>query len=199
MTVLMERLAGSRRGRYDRRASASERARETRSAILGAVRRCILERSAITVSRLTTETAVGRNTFYSHFADVNAAVGLAVESAFAAVELLATAEQASAQTPYQAAEEFAEQWIQAALDAPEEWRVCCQTNRDRVLRVGQIRVRRLYEVGARAGVFRSNLEPERLKAVVAVAVELALEVATNSASAGTCREILREGALALLR
>lgn len=66
----------TRRGRYDRGASASERARAQRATLLDAVRRCALERPEheLTVTRLVESVGCGRNTFYEHFDEIGQAV-----------------------------------------------------------------------------------------------------------------------------
>jgi hypothetical protein len=63
------------RGRYDRTASASERARAQRGSLLAAVRQqALLDEGEVTVGRLLAIVGCGRNTFYEHFDDAPAAV-----------------------------------------------------------------------------------------------------------------------------
>lgn len=66
--------AASSRGRYDRHASPSERARQQRASLIAAVRELSLDGNEVTVARVLGCTGFGRNTFYEHFDDVTAAV-----------------------------------------------------------------------------------------------------------------------------
>lgn len=68
---------GHRRGRYDRRASPSERARAQHAHLLTAVRLASLDGGEITVARLLEYVGCGRNTFYEHFDDAAGAIAAA--------------------------------------------------------------------------------------------------------------------------
>ncbi len=78
------------RGRYDRAATPSERARMQRARLLEAVRIAGADGGELTVARLLAHVGCGRNTFYEHFDDTSAALSQAcVEAQHSCRSLLA--------------------------------------------------------------------------------------------------------------
>src|SRR5690606_35971656 len=100
------------RGQYDRRATPSERARQAREAILGAVRALLLEdrNATFAVADVTRLTGVGKNTFYGHFRDLEEAVAVVVEQCRREVEA-ALSMGGVEDTPHAAVQRFVRSWV----------------------------------------------------------------------------------------
>src|SRR5690606_11169279 len=106
------------RGRYDRRASASERARQQRTHLLLAVERLARQGAVPSVAEIAACAGVGKNTFYEHFQGAADALLAAVNVAL--VNLRSELEQVSGggevDTPSAYAEQLAQCWISWCQD-----------------------------------------------------------------------------------
>lgn len=107
------------RGRWERHLSREARAAAQRRRILEALPGLIAERgNAFTVDDVVEAAGIGRNTFYVHFADTDAATGALLAEAMA--ELVAALEQVqtSARTPLAQVRGVIAAWARCAASNP---------------------------------------------------------------------------------
>jgi hypothetical protein len=188
------------RGRYDRGATASERARKARAAITRAVIRSLAASRAVpSVEDVCRLTGLGRNTFYGHFPSAQAAADQVVSDSLAQIERTLGSAARAAVTPYAEVTELAHDWFDFCASTGDAIRVAEAAGRDRLQAALEERLRALHATGASAGVYRKDLGFERLVALRGAAVELSLAVATGSAVPATAASAFVDAMLGLCR
>ncbi|MEB2314193.1 MAG: TetR family transcriptional regulator [Sorangiineae bacterium] len=107
------------RGRYDRAASADERCHAQRERLLLATLTAFAAAPpAPTVTDVVRRAGVGRNTFYAHFADLDAALLAAAAIVTGDVELRVRRALGDIRTPLERLRELARAWLAALLRHP---------------------------------------------------------------------------------
>ena len=113
-------MASVGRGRWDRTLSRDERRRAERARIVDAVVRAKAAHGrALTLSHIALGAGVGRNTFYEHFIDVDAAIAAAEAQGVDAVSRVLAAAAVRAHTPIERLRSIARAWIAFAVEHPE--------------------------------------------------------------------------------
>jgi AcrR family transcriptional regulator len=188
------------RGRYDRGATASERARTARAAITSAVIRLLRASRAVpSVDDVCGLTGLGRNTFYGHFPSAQAAADQVVTDCLAQIEHTLGSAARAALTPYAEVTEFAQGWFDFCASTGDAVEVAEAAGRDRLQAALEQRLRALHAAGASAGVYRKDLGFERLVALRGATVELSLAVATGRALPATAASAFVDAMLGLCR
>lgn len=188
------------RGRYDRGSTPSERARHAREAILDATRRALLDGTEEpSVADICGLTGLGRNTFYGHFESSHEPVRQVVDESITQIESALLEATLLESTPYAAATEFSEGWFRVVRSEPDAVRIAARCGADRFEAALRARLVALYESGARAGVYRRVLDPERVTALTGLVRALSLDVAAGTARAEASAAALHDALLGLLR
>jgi AcrR family transcriptional regulator len=151
------RARATRRGTYDRHSTPSERVRAQRGELLLAVRQVTYAGETLSVSSIAAARGLGRNTFYEHFATVEAAVEACVG------ECLSTFEEAvvwsldanRVVTPSERAREFGAAVLEYCWEQPDRWRMLTELGRVRFEVAMQRAVEQLHQSYVRAGAGRA--------------------------------------------
>lgn len=186
------------RGRYDRTLSASERARRARSVMENVVRSMLSQGRQLSVGDVIEEAGLGRNTFYSHFPDLETAVEEVTRQCAAEMSAALPSGVLDA-APYAAVTLFAQRWLSALGEHTEAALVCLRARDETLVERAGETIRALHGLGAAAGVFRRELSPERRRALVAVVIELSRAVCEGGATRGGAEEALVDGIVGLCR
>ncbi len=172
------------RGRWDRRQSADERRASQRDRLRSALRDAsALHGDSLTVRHVIERAGVGRNAFYEHFSDIEAAQRVAHDEVFGAVRELLAQSVASARTPVEQMRALASAWLLEASRRRGAFIALLCGDPGRLVRTEL--VRRLAEVGTsakRAGVVGAVPEPLRLFCLAGAFVESAVHVAEGSSA-----------------
>lgn len=188
------------RGRYDRAASASERAQEARSEILAAVRALALEKGEhLSVSDVTTHAGIGRNTFYGHFTHLSEAVREAGQRAFSELTAHDVEWVQGDDTPRNALEKFVGAWFQRVERDGATYRVANHAVEDQLRRWLSARLMDVHAVGARAGLFRQSLERPRLVAALGLLSALSDDLAAGNQASRECELVATDVLVVLFR
>lgn len=183
------------RGRYDRNASASERAHEQRQLILTAVAAILIERepdaARLTVADVCERTGLARNTLYGHFEGIEAAVDAAIDGA-----LLALAaplhDHDDLLLPLEVVRTFAIGWTTVCATDPTATRLALRWARPRLARDLRERVIVIAQQGVRAGTFSVEPHPVRSEMVTAAALAAAAAAASEPAQQAPVAAALAE-------
>jgi AcrR family transcriptional regulator len=112
-------MASRGRGHWDRMLSCDDRRVAQRLRILAATARANAEHGrALTLSDIVLEAGVGRNTFYEHFEDVDAAIRAAVAESIEGTARAIEQAVADARTPIERLRSMARAWVASALERP---------------------------------------------------------------------------------
>lgn len=107
------------RGRYDRTLSERERRAEQRECLIEAAATLFGEKpEAVSVSSIVGLARMGRNTFYDHFADLDAAKAAVCEAARVEASIAIREESAEAWTPTERLRAIARGWFRFARARP---------------------------------------------------------------------------------
>lgn len=107
------------RGRWDRALSRGQRRAQERAGIVRAAARAHATHGrALTLTHVALEAGIGRNTFYDHFGDVDAAVAAAEEEGVHVSYSALVAAEAGARTPVERVRSIARAWVAFAADQP---------------------------------------------------------------------------------
>lgn len=167
------------RGRWDRSATAEERAGAHRASMVRAAARAVFELGrSVTVADILERAGVGRNTFYVHFTDLTAALRAAEDHA---LELVTSAISSSsdAPTPIERLRRGASDWLSLAAREPEF--VMLAVRGDGTVHGSHSRVRgvligslgRIVSQARSAGVLGRPVDALRLRAVAGAFVATA--------------------------
>lgn len=170
------------RGRYDRLASASERAHGQRELIVAAAQRLLRANTPLpasfSVSDLCAATGLGRNTIYGHFASVDALrEEVLTECTRALLDALAQPLDVPS-TPLDELRRLCEAWLTSASLHPEATLLAIRWRRDALAAALSSALERLVLRGVAAGAFAPDRDAQRttlLAASVLTAVELAAQ------------------------
>lgn len=188
------------RGRYDRAASASERAQEARTEILASVYSLLLEQGEhFSVSDVTTRAGIGRNTFYGHFTHLSEAVREAGRQALAELTTHDVAWVQDDDTPRNALEKFVRAWFQRVERNGATYRVAKQAVGDQLRRWLSARLTDAHAVGARAGLFRRSLEQARVVAALGMLSALSDCLAERTQASHECELVANDVLVVLFR
>lgn len=192
--------AGHGRGRYDRSATASERAQRARQSLLIALRDTLLELGEeCSLDTVVARAGLGRNTFYSHFRDLASARAEVVADSMQTLRTQMDAALSHEETPYAAVGNLAQSWVHIALTHPVAVRIAVQGDRAKITDLLSSGLLAVHRAGAQAGVFRRELLPERLLGLAALGVELLAAVAAERARSEAASATLSDAILALSR
>lgn len=112
-------MASRGRGRWDRKLSRADRRAAQRLRILDATARANTEHGrALTLSDIVLRAGVGRNTFYEHFEDVDAAIRVAAAEGIEGTTRAIEQAVADARTPIERLRKTARAWLESALGRP---------------------------------------------------------------------------------
>jgi AcrR family transcriptional regulator len=196
----MAHLGIDGRGRYDRTATASERARKARSAIISAVVHMMCstgERPS--VEEICAATGLGRNTFYGHFNSARAAADEVVGERLANIAATLEALTPSATTPYAELQQLADGWFRYCEAESESVLVVRASAPGRLLELLGARLSSLHAAGASSGVYRRTLESERRVALTGATLELSAAVAARRIEAAGAATAFVDAVLGLCR
>jgi AcrR family transcriptional regulator len=183
------------RGKYDRSASASQRAQDQRHLILNAAERLLGARgepaTAFTVSDLCTTTGLGRNTIYGQFAS---AESVAREAIIASTEALLRGASGPpvATTPLESVNTFAKRWIEAAAARPSGTGIALAWSRDELVGHLTDRLGQVIQGGIDAGMFAVDSDGQRLRILVAACLGAAELASRHPADAGGLSRLLAD-------
>jgi len=196
----------AKRGRWDRAATAGDRAAAHRHGIARASARAVFELGRhITVTDILSRAEVGRNTFYVYFRDVEDVLRAAEGEALSLV-LISLSRVHGERTPVERLRRMADEWLSLAREEPHLLMLLLRgdgTPRGAHSKVHEIVAGTLGRIAAgalAAGVVGRRMEPPRLRSLVGVFVasaEAAIEQeATDEARA---KDELVGASLRLLR
>jgi hypothetical protein len=188
------------RGRYDRQASASERARAARAGILEAVREALSrDGDEPSVADVISLTRIGRNTFYGHFEDMEQAMREVSQACSLEIEAALVRSVPRGGTPHAALHGFATTWFEFVDGTPSALLVACRVDREGVRVRLEGALRELHGLGANAGVFRRVLEPERASTLSVILTEASLAIARRRGRPEVWSALFVDAVLALCR
>lgn len=170
------------RGRYDRLASASERAHGQRELIVTAAQRLLLESppapASLSVSDLCAATGLGRNTIYGHFASVDAVrEDVLTECTQPLLTALARSLDVPS-TPLDELRRFCHAWVTVASVHPEATLLAARWRRDALSEALSGALERVVLRGVAAGAFAPDRDRQRttlLTSSALTAAELAAQ------------------------
>jgi AcrR family transcriptional regulator len=193
--------ARSGRGAYDRRLTASERARIQRQNLLHTAHELILRSGLprLTVEQVVREAGMGRNTFYSHFENSDELLAAVLKDAASRFEggwKLTPNELPP--TPTEAMHEVARRWFAVAVEEGAAVRLMLTVDRTPLAACFERALRPALQQGERSGLMGRAADPVAIACACAVGVELTQQAVSLGASRdwpGTMLSLL----LALLR
>lgn len=170
------------RGRYDRRATPSERAHDQRQLITAAVAVLLVEHAPnvpkLTVSDICEHTGLARNTLYGHFDGVDAVLRAVIDDATRTL-LSAVSGEADVSTPLDTVRAFAAAWSRVCAEHPLATQVALRWDRPRLHDELKSHLVRVIAHGVRAGTFSTDARDLRPDMLVAATLEAGRSAATQ--------------------
>jgi TetR/AcrR family transcriptional repressor of nem operon len=172
---------GQGRGRWDRGATDDARREDAHARVLAATAEVVASRgAATTAAEVIGRAGIGRNTFYAHFASVDAAVAEVVRGVAEAVSEALHGSAAPVRTPRERLRALASAWLAATSRRPFAMAVLLDASTEgRSLMLGALEaeLRAALELARAAGTVSVPIEPLRIACLVGSFVGAASYVA----------------------
>jgi AcrR family transcriptional regulator len=194
-------VIGSSRGRYDRGATASERARAQHEAFINAGFGALIDGSGLphTVAQLVAAARSSKNTFYSHFDSMEQYHLALAEAGMERLRgALAREVQAELSTPVQALQQCCEAWLRMAQEHEGELRAVLQLKRSAVQGLLTELIADPILAGQRSGLLPVELGPVKSRCVEACLLGV-LDVVERGRSVSESARLLSEVLIRVLR
>jgi AcrR family transcriptional regulator len=189
----------TRRGRYDRAASASERARAQRDLLLGAGFALLSQRNAqpLAVAELTRQSGSSKNTFYSHFDSLEDFVAVLSKSGTARLrEALDLEAESQLTTPVQGIRDACDSWVRVTSEHLGALRAALIADPESVRALVRDLLQPAVLVASRAGLFPSAVDPLKWRCVEACFLEVPERATRNDSGAAA---VLAEIVVSVIR